>query len=129
MSLRSSGIWTALNRSLDEKKYTAHPPPTNQQKIHAVTPYFPQILDLFLNFLIDIFLHLFKLQTKFLVYHFIFFLSTPKNFYRNSKSKKKSKLHNFFLVPKKKMLIFPKKIEISQKPGATSLQRRSDQPL
>ena len=28
LSSRSSGIWTALNRSVDEKKYTAHHPPS-----------------------------------------------------------------------------------------------------
>ena len=32
----SSGIWTALNRSVDEKKYTAHhPPPTKRYTLCA----------------------------------------------------------------------------------------------
>ena len=40
---RSSGIWTARNWSVDEKKGTAHhPQPTTQQKIHAWKLYFPQ---------------------------------------------------------------------------------------
>ena len=40
--------------------------------IHAVAPYIPQIFDHFLNFLIDIFLHLFKLQPNFLAIILIF---------------------------------------------------------
>ena len=44
LASRSSGIWTALNRSVDEKKYTAHhPPPTiHHQKIHVLRWCFPQ---------------------------------------------------------------------------------------
>ena len=43
LTSRSSGIWTAQNRNVDEKKYATHPP-TTQQKIHAWKLYFPQIL-------------------------------------------------------------------------------------
>ena len=69
-----TGVWT--KKSIPS---TTHHSPI-QQKIHAVAPYFPQIFDIFLNFLIDIFLHLHKLQPDFLVYHFNFFWvpwSTP----------------------------------------------------
>ena len=45
LTSRSSGIWTARNRSVDEKKYTTHSThPPIQQKIHAWKLYFPQIL-------------------------------------------------------------------------------------
>ena len=44
-SSRSSGIWTAQQyRSVGEKKYTTHPP-TTQQKIHALVLCFPQIFE------------------------------------------------------------------------------------
>ena len=55
-----TGVWTKKSTPP-----THHPPPTTSQMIHAVAPYIPQIFDHFLNFLIDILLHLFKLQTNF----------------------------------------------------------------
>ena len=44
LSSRSSGIWTALNRSVDEKKYTAHHPPPTTKRYALSARQSPKIL-------------------------------------------------------------------------------------
>ena len=86
------------------RKKVHRPPPTTQQKIHAVAPYFPQIFDVFLNFLIDIFLHLLKLQPDFLVNNFIFFGEPQKIFIDIPNRKKIEILQKSWNTPKKNSL-------------------------
>ena len=80
LSSRSSGIWTALNRSVDEKKYTAHPPPTTHHPTNDTrcSPVYPPNFWSFFKLLNRYIFTFIQVATQFLGYHFDFYGVPPK---------------------------------------------------